>query len=394
MKPYTRFTRAVTLLISITLLIACSSDSSKTQPADSVPSFRQQLQAAADDAVRDGMPGVSLHVQKNGEHFSVVSGVLNQESLEPVTASSLFHAASIGKTFTATLILRLIDTGFLQLDDPIDLWLDSSMSLMIMNSDKITIRSLLSHTSGIPDYVSDLSFLVDFAESPGRTWTPTEILGYAQQLPPNFEPGTDYEYSNTNTMLLGVIAERITGVPLGMALRQWVFEPAGLQRTFGVFENHGQSELSRGYVPYSAIEDSDLNITLPAEGNDLDTTAWLYSEGHGDASVISTPADLNSFIRTLIDTETLVSGELKTQMLSESLPESGHGLGIFINKEDELTFEHSGGGWGLISMMAYTPSEGLSFATMVNGAAGEYEVIFSNYMNQLYRIFEQATPAE
>ena len=394
MKTYLRFTRPLALLTSIILLGACSSDSSNTPPADPNPSLREQLQTAADDAVNDGLPGVSLHVQKNGEHISVVSGVLNQETLQPVTASSLFHAASIGKTFTATMILRLISTGFLQLDDPIDLWLDPSMNAMITNSDRITIRNLLSHTSGIPDYVIDAAFSIDFIETPGKTWTPTEILEYTAIHQSIFEPGADFEYSNTNTMLLGVIAERITGVPIGMALRQWVFEPAGLQRTFGVFENHGQSELSRGYAPYSVVENSGLNITLPAEGMDLDTTEWLYSEGHGDASVVSTPADLNSFIRSLIDTETLVDGDLKTQMLSEALPGSEHGLGIFINTEDALTFEHSGGGFGLISMMSYTPSDDLSFATTVNGSTGDYEDIFFQYMTQLYRIFEQAAQNE
>ncbi len=390
MNTYLRFTRALTLSISIILLGACSSDSSKTPPADPSLSLREQLQNAADDAVRDGLPGVSLHVQRNGEHISVVSGVLNQESLEPVTPSSLFHANSIGKTFTATMVLRLISSGFLQLDDPINLWLDPSMSVMITNSDRITIRHLLSHTSGIPDYVTDAAFTIDFYEAPGKTWSPTEILAYTENLQSTFEPGADYEYSNTNTVLLGIIAERITGVPIGMALRQWVFEPAGLLRTVGVFENHGQTELSRGYVPYSVVANSGLNITLPAEGNDLDTSEWLYSEGHGDASVISTPTDLNSFIRSLVDTEILVAGDLKTQMLSEALPGSEHGLGIFINNEDALAFEHSGGGFGQISMMSYTPSEDLSFATTVNGSAGDYEDIFFSYMTQLYRIFEQA----
>lgn len=390
MKTYLRFTSSLTLLISVILLEACSSDSSNTLPADPSLSLREQLQTAADDAVKDGLPGVSLHVQKNGEHISVVSGVLNQESQEPVTESTLFHAASIGKTFTATMILRLVSSGYLQLDDPIDLWLDPSMSAMIMNADRITIRHLLSHTSGIPDYVIDASFSVDFLETPGKTWSPTEILEYTGNLQSTFEPGADYEYSNTNTVLLGVIAERITGVPIGAALRQWVFEPAGLQRTFGVFENHGQTELSRGYVPYSVVENSGLNITLPAEGNDLDTSEWLYSEGHGDASVVSTPADLNSFIRSLVGTETLVAGNLKTQMLSEALPGSEHGLGIFINNEDALTFEHSGGGFGLISIMSYTPSEDLSFATTINGSTGNYEDIAFLYITQLYRIFEQA----
>ena len=81
-------------------------------------------------------------------------------------------------------------------------------------------------------------------------------------------------------------------------------------------------------------------------------------------------------------------------MLSETLPGSEHGLGIFINTEDALTFEHSGGGFGQISIMSYTPSEDLSFATTVNGSTGDYEAIFFLYVTQVYRIFEQTAQNE
>ena len=350
--------------------------------------MQSKLQIVVNDAVASGLPGVSLHVQSGDESVSVVAGVMNKETLEPVTSSSLFHAASVGKTFTATMILRLVDSGALQMDDIIERWLDPVMSAMVSNSNKITIKMLLAHTSGIPDYFGERSsFFMDFAESAGRIWGPTEILGYIESLKGNFEPGTEFSYSNTNTLLLGVIAERVTGMPLGMALRYWVFEPADLQNTFGVFESHGRTELARGYMPTNMFDENSLNVPLPTVGSDLDVSALLYSEGLGDAPIISTPRDLNSFIRTLIDIDTLLSEKLKAQMLTETTAGFGNGLGIFI--DDGTNFRHSGGGWGLLSKMMYVTTEDLSFATTANGSFGIYAELYENYIERLMLVLEQ-----
>ena len=381
-----KFCSTQTIVLSglIIIVCGCSTDSTEKTSIDTDPSLNERLQLIVDDAVDSGLPGVSLHVQHRDETISHVAGVVNRDTDEPVTPSSLFHAASIGKTFVAAMLLRLIDTGFLQFSDPIDRWLSSSMSSQLVASDRITVEMLLAHTSGIPDYFNTTEFVEDFLNYPGRSFTPTEILGYVDDLDNDFEPGSAYRYSNTNYLLLGVIAERITGVSLDMALRQWVIEPAGLENTFGSFENQGQTETAHGYVPASFIVESGLDLGLPANGTELDTTAWLLSEGHGDAPIHSTPADLNAFIRTLIDTDTLVSADLKTRMLTESFPGmSEHGLGIFI-AENGLTYYHDGGAFGLISMMSYTPSENWSFATMVNGSFGEYEDIFRAYLTKIY----------
>ena len=391
MKTYIRFTGPFALLFSILVLSACSSGSSSAPPIDSNLSFSDQLQSVVDNAVASGLPGVSLHLQDGAEHINVVAGVVNRDTEEPMTSSSLSHAGSIGKTFTATMVIRLVDMGFLSLDDPIDLWLDSAMSAMIADADRITVRMLLAHTSGIQDYFNNPEFVRVFAEAPGGMWPPMEKLRYIDNAANNFEPGAEYRYSNTNSLLAGVIAERVTGLSIGMALRQWVFEPAGLENTFGPYEDLGQPETMRGYVPESYYEtfDSDLDIDLPTDGSDLDTTVWLNSEGDGDASVQSIPGDLNAFIRTLIDTDTLVSGELKTQMMTESFPGSSeHGLGLFITENGER-FGHAGTGFGLHSWMIYAPSEDLSFATIVNGSFGNYDELYNEYLNQLDLVLER-----
>ena len=220
-----------------------------------------------------------------------------------------------------------------------------------------------------------------------------ELLGYIENAENHFSPGADYRYTDTSFLLAGIIAERVTGVSIGPALRQWVFEPAGLENTFGPYENLGQPETMRAYVPVSFFEsfalDLDLDFDLPAVGSDVDTTVWLNSEGDGHASVQSTPGDLNAFIRILIDSDILVSEELKAQMMTESFPGlSQYGLGLQIF-DDGSRIGHDGKGIGLHSSMAYSPSEDLSLATIVNGSFGRYDELYGQYINQLYLVLER-----
>ncbi len=375
-------------LIAFFVLVGCSSDSRSTPEIDDSLSLKEQLQIVVDNAVDSGLPGISLHVQRGNENISVVAGVINLETEEAVTSSSLFHVGSTGKAFVATLILRLVDADFLQLNDPIDKWLDPAMSSMIANSDKITIEMLLAHTSGIEDYF-DVEFAAIFGASAGKIWPPMELLEYINNTENLFEQGTQFSYSNTNYVLLGVVAERITGLSIGTALRQWVFEPAGLENTFGVFENLGQPLTTRGYFP-ADLRDALGNADLPIIGSALDTTVLINSEGLGDAPLHSSPSDLNTFIRTLLDTDILLSEELKEKMITESFPGvSGFGAGLFI-KDDGNRLGHGGRGIGLFAEMDYIPSENISFATTVNAGFGDYDTLYNEYLYQLYFVLENS----
>lgn len=391
MKHYLPFTRSLVLLMSIIILSACSSDSKKAPPIDTNLSLRAQLQTVVDNAVESGLPGVSLHLQDGDQHISIVAGVVNQETAEPMTSSSISHAGSIGKAFTATLVLRLIDMGFLRLDDPIDLWLDPAMSAMIPNSDLITVKMLLAHTNGLQNYFEIPEFRVAFLEAPGKIWAPMELLEFIENTENHFAPGAEHRYTDTSFLLAGIIAERVTGMPIGMALRQWVFEPAGLESTYGPYENLGQPETMRGYTPVSFFDDLGLgvDVNLPTVGSDFDTTAILNSEGDGHASVQSTSGDLNAFVRILIETDILVSEESKTQMMTESFPgQSAYGLGLQIF-DDGSRFGHGGDGLGVHARMFYSPSDDLSFATIVNGSFGNYGELHGEFIEQLYLVLER-----
>jgi len=392
------------LLMSIFVVSACSSDSSSEPTSSSDSDIAMDSGSGSDSSSTDGSDGetpaadanLSLSDELQGlgdESLSIVGGVLNQQTAEPVTPESHFQIASIGKTFVATMFLRFADMGMVQLDDPIDRWLEPEMSAMVNNSDTITVEMLLAHTSGIPDYVNgDTGYVADFLESRGRVWTATEALSYIDTLDNFFEPGEEFRYSNTNFLLLGVIAERVTEGPLGLALRQWVFEPAGLRSTYGGLEDVGQSDVAHGYMPASIIAESGLDLQLPEDGSALDTFDFIRLYGFGDAPVQSTPADLNQFIRTLVDTDDLVSGELKSRMLSESFPDSSqYGLGIVVLRRP-TAFGHSGRFFGLQSAMFYIPRFDLSFAITANASNGLFGPLYSDLEGQVFETLEARIP--
>jgi len=373
------FNRNFVLALSILVVSACSSSSSNPTAADSpemdtttssdetaettemelTVSLQDQLQNVVDQAVESGLPGVSLHFQHGDDSISVVAGVARRDTEEPVTPTSRFQIASIGKTYVATMFLRFADMGLLQLDDPIDTLLAPGMSAILNSSETITVEMLLAHTSGLPDYLAEADFNVDYFESQGRVWTPIEFLSYIGDRDNLFKPGKSFAYSNTNYLLLGVIAERVTGEPLGTALRQWVF-----------------------------FVEANTEIDLPADGSDVDTIGWLSTYGFGDAPIQSTPRDMNLFIRTLIDTDVLVAGETKVRMLTESFSGfSQYGLGIVV-VDNGTIFGHGGQHLGLIAELFYIPSKDISFATTINASDGVYNALFTEYLDKLITIVD------
>lgn len=161
----------------------------------------------------------------------------------PVTQQNPFHTASIGKTFTATVIALLKEEGKLNYNDPISDHLDTEVMQHLHmfddvdHSNEILIEHLLQHRSGLPDYFEDQpdsgqSVMELMLKDPDHFWTPTEVLNFAKtQLKPHFEPGTDYYYTDTEYVLLGMIIQNITEKPLHQVFTERIFEPLGMRHT-------------------------------------------------------------------------------------------------------------------------------------------------------------------
>src|ERR1700691_5193269 len=186
------------------------------------PQAVAQIDAAAENALADsGAPSVSIAVVKDGR-IAFVKAYGNAR-LKPITAAlpeMRYSIGSVSKQFTAGAILLLVEDGKLSLDDKVARYLPN-----LTRANEITIRQLLSHTSGYQDYYP-LDYVAPFMLKPV---TATDILNRWARKPLDFDPGTRWQYSNTNYVAAGRIIEEVTRAPLMTFLRARIFQPLGMQ---------------------------------------------------------------------------------------------------------------------------------------------------------------------
>jgi D-alanyl-D-alanine carboxypeptidase len=276
--------RAAFLSIAIVLVLGCSDD----PVAGPAPG----LQRLVDSLARAwNLPGLVVAVRRSGDEPSVfASGRAELASGRGMTTRDRFRVGSLTKPMVATVILQLADEGHLSLDDRLARFLPG----VLPEGDRVMLRHLLNHTSGIGDYTDDPSFLTAAFAEPSRVWTPQELIGIAAAMPRSFAPGAAdrWDYSNTNYILLGLVAEVAGGQPIATALRTRVFEPLGMTSTYYSDETSLRAPFAEGYV--------DLNgISNLAVGTLVSPTV-----AGAAGAVVSTAGDALRFV------EALAAGEL------------------------------------------------------------------------------------
>jgi D-alanyl-D-alanine carboxypeptidase len=266
-------------------------------PLDLLPAWIAPLpdtvQEQVDRSVEQGLDGVIVYVDQAGEEpVFYTAGVQNKRSQEPIDPNSYFKIASIHKLYIATAIAKLDSAGSLSVDDTLSKHMPE-LEGRIEYADQITIRMLVQHRSGIPNYTDDSEF----------DWlTPLpdgdSVLDLVLDDPADFEPDTEYRYSNTNYFLL----ERIIDKVLGYSHRQYVYDevlaPIGLTNTFFSINDVDLDDLVSGYL-YE--DDEDLKYL--------------------DQGMVATAADVGTFLRALNDGTLLNDDE---QAIYSSLYEYGH----------------------------------------------------------------------
>lgn len=232
-----------------------------------------------DELARQRIPGLSLAVLR-GDSVLLARGYgfANLEHRVPATDSTIYQSASVGKQFTAAAIVVLAREGRLGIDDPIRKWLPEAPSAWR----KVTIRHLLTHTSGIPDYTDDL---VDLR----RDYTEEQLAKLYARLPLQFTPGATWSYSNTGYALLGFVVRRVTGKFYGDYLRERVFEPLGMRTARVISESDIVPNRAAGYLLAKGVVKNQewvsptLNTT--ADGalylTVLDMARWAIGLNHG-----------------------------------------------------------------------------------------------------------------
>src|SRR5437763_3143516 len=207
---------------------------------------------------------------------------------------------------TSAMILQLAQEGKLRLSDPVSKYVAG-----VPNGDQITIARLLKMRSGLVDYIGALTPFLD--NDPTKVWTPQQLLAFSFARPPNFPPGTDYEYSNTNYELLGLIVQKVGGRPLARAMQKRLFGPLGLKDTVlpPSTSNRIPKPFARGYL-YGSSSAVTTGIPNPPYTPEFqaavkagtvrpkDYTGLNHSFAPAAGGAISTADDLATWIRALV----------------------------------------------------------------------------------------------
>jgi D-alanyl-D-alanine carboxypeptidase len=270
-----------------------------------------------------GAPGAIAFIRSPNGARSAAAGVASFQPRVAMRAVDHFRIASLTKTFVATVVLQLVGEGKLGLGDTVERRLPG----VVPNGSAITIRELLNHTSGLFNYTEDEAWSTAALANPQRPWTPKELLSFAFSHPANFAPGTNWSYSNTNYVVLGLIVEATTGKAIADELRTRIFEPLNLRQTSFPSELALPEPAAHGYVRPEGGTLIDLN--------GLFSPTWAYAAGQ----IVSTAADVTTFFAMLLKGRLLPSALLKE--MKTPVPVAGtYGLGLI------TTITRCGRAWG------------------------------------------------
>jgi D-alanyl-D-alanine carboxypeptidase len=267
--------------------------------------------------VEAGAPGVVLLVRDGSTIRTDVLGVAARRPARPVGAADRFRIGSVTKTFVATVALQLVNEGRISLDDTVEKWLPG----LVPGGRRITVRQLLSHRSGLFDYVEDPRVFAPYNQDPAHTWEPRRLVEIAVAHPAPFSPGRRFAYSSTNYLLLGLIIETATGTPLEQQLRERIFEPLGLRKTtfaprFVTDPSiHGHRSPSHQGV-----------ITGPPVDTKLEAASWTWAAG----AIVSSAEDLRRFFAQLLQGRVLPPRLLREMEMVGPAGSLRYGLGMAV----------------------------------------------------------------
>jgi D-alanyl-D-alanine carboxypeptidase len=350
---------AVFLAIGLALAGCSNGEEAKKDGGATTPSS-EEVESALDQAVAAGIPGIAVEIRgPEGSEF-LASGVASLEDERPLTPEDRFRIGSVTKAFTAAVVMNLIEEGTLSLDDTVERWTPGLLS----QDDSVTVRDLLGHTSGLPDYTKDEGFLQAFVA--GEPLPPQRMVSFVSSEPLAFVPGTSYEYSDTDNIVLGAIVEAATGRSYEQELRSRVLEPLELRATVLADDPAMPEPHAQGYQYAPESEGA-------GEPDDV-TTALDPSAAWASGALVSTPSDVSRFFAGLLGGELV--GEDELELMKETVAGEGSppgpgtkraGLGIF---SYELScgevWGHTGEFPGYRAFGAATPDGRGALAMLIN----------------------------
>ncbi|MEO6835402.1 MAG: serine hydrolase domain-containing protein [Candidatus Tumulicola sp.] len=345
-------------------------------------------------------------------NFTVTYGTTQLGTTTPPTADTYFRIASNTKTMTAAIVLQLAQEGKLKLGDPISKYVAG-----VPNGDHITIAQLLEMRSGLYNYSNDSKISDVMDRDQTKVWTPDELLAIGFAHSPNVAPGTAFEYSNTNYMLLGLVIEKVDGEPLHQAMQDRLFGPLGLRHTMFPRStvNAIPEPFSHGYLYGSAF--NAVGAENPAYSTEVqaaaragtllptDYTAVNHSFSGAAGGAISTADDLATWIRDLVSGRVL-DAAYQQRWLDSLRPEDPgkpdgqqYGYGISeIRWSSNAMYFHGGETVGFNSFMGYDPKNDVALVVWTNLTLSLDGGITANpimlkVLDQIYKVSPLPSPS-
>jgi D-alanyl-D-alanine carboxypeptidase len=304
------------------------------------------------------MPGLIVGVwQRGAAPYVKAFGVRDNATRRPMRTNLRMRIGSETKTFVGTAVLQLVDRGKIALDSPISAYLAG-----VPRGNTITIRELADMRSGLFNYTSNPAFARAWFAAPRRVWTPQQLLAYSFSKPVLFAPGTSYDYSNTNTVLLGLVVEKVSHQPLAAYITQHILRPEHLTHTSFPTGAEFPSPHAQGYT-------NNTVKCLVSGGRAcrriVNATNWSPSWGWAAAAMISTLEDLHRWARDVATGKLLTPASQKQRLRFIATGVSHVGYGLALNNSNGW-IGHTGGVPGYQSLTIYLRSRQATIVALIN----------------------------
>ncbi|MCK6691800.1 MAG: beta-lactamase family protein [Thermoanaerobaculia bacterium] len=337
---------------------ACTSpgpDSSALHPKSAL------YQSVLDKHVGQGLPGIALLVRDRNGLWTGSSGMADIGQGIAMEPCHVGKVASVTKLFTGVLVMKLVEQGKLNLDDPLTKWLPSKYTSKVRNADQCTVRQLLNHTSGIYDIIEDNTFYLNVLNDPARKWKAAELLEFAYDKDPFFPAGTDVEYSNTNFLLASMVLEAASGRSHADLMHELILDPLNMQNSYYHWHDPLPGFTAQGY------------FDLYNNGTLVNMSDFNTGNGNGYGGLYSTVFDLKVFIEALLRDKTLLTPAAYTEMTTitaQSADNEAYGVAIrkdFLERApDEYALGHRGRDLAYSADLFYFPNQDATMVFLIN----------------------------